>query len=112
MTQITELKRQLSQRVPYEELMTKAEVTRLSNDLHSLRSRSRSKSRRRRPEPTDDVRRAIVCFGWVFHESRHRHLLEFSCGAAPSYTCPFICVVLPVPQCPLLHNLMDSMACW
>lgn len=36
--------------------MTKAEVTRLSNDLHSLRSHSRSKSRRRRPEPTEDVR--------------------------------------------------------
>jgi hypothetical protein len=56
MTQIAELKRQLSQRVPYEEYMTKTEITRLSNDLHSLRSRSRSKTRRsRRSETTEEV---------------------------------------------------------
>jgi hypothetical protein len=56
MVQITELKRQLSQRVPYEELMTKAEISRLSSDLHTLRARSRSKGRRsRRTEYADEV---------------------------------------------------------
>lgn len=76
MTQITELKRQLSQRVPYEELMTKAEVTRLSNDLHSLRSRSRSKSRRRRPEPTDDHGVLVSHsgkYGWCSRMPVHIH---------------------------------------
>ena len=58
MTQIAELKRQLSQRVPYEEYMTKSELTRLTQDLHSLRARSRSKSRsRRRSDVTDEVSR-------------------------------------------------------
>jgi hypothetical protein len=111
MTQITELKRQLSQRVPYEELMTKAEVTRLSNDLHSLRSRSRSKSRRRRPEPTDDVRTA-------WSSIRHTCCVCLCVLCACMYVCMCVCVCgylvlpsLPLPMVALLIQPIQPTSC-